>query len=581
MPIRRSEDSIDRRRFLCRGVVALGAAALGPTMVPGAPSQAAASARSSGSGWTRRGADAGAHAHAGPVDPGPHAELVEASIDALQRRMAAGELTALTLTRQYLARIEAIDQAGPELRAVIETNPDAEAIAAALDEERRVRGPRGPLHGIPILLKDNIDTADQMLTTAGSLALVGTKPREDAPVARRLREAGAVLLGKTNLSEWANIRSSRSVSGWSGRGRQTRNPYALDRNPCGSSSGSAVAVAASLCVAALGTETDGSIVCPAHINGIVGVKPTVGLTSRAGVVPISHSQDTVGPHARSVRDAAILLGALAGADHRDPATAAAEGKRHTDYARFLDAGALRGARIGVARRGMIGYSPHVDQLFEGVVATLRAAGAVVVDPADIPTIDTINSSPAELDLLLYELKADLEAYLATRVPDPGRPNGAVVRTLADAIAFNEAHRPEEMPYFGQELFLAAQEKGPLTDASYLEAAATCRRLGGREGIDAVMDQHRLDALIAPTGGPAWPIDWVNGDHFLGASSSPAAIAGYPLVTVPCGYAFGLPLGVTFMGRAWSEPLLLRLAYAYEQATRLRRPPRYLATVELP
>lgn len=581
MPIRRSDDAIDRRRFLCRGAAALGAAALGPAMVPGAPSQAAASARNSGSGWTRRGVDAGAHANAGPVDPGPHAELVEAGIDALQRRMAAGELTALTLTRQYLARIEAIDQAGPGLSAVIEVNPDAEAIAAALDEERRARGPRGPLHGIPVLLKDNIDTADRMLTTAGSLALVGTKPQEDAPVARRLREAGAVLLGKTNLSEWANIRSSRSVSGWSGRGRQTRNPYALDRNPCGSSSGSAVAVAANLCAAALGTETDGSIVCPAHINGIVGVKPTVGLTSRAGVVPISHSQDTVGPHARTVRDAAILLGALAGADPRDPATAAAEGKRHADYARFLDAGALRGARIGVARRGMTGYSPHVDQLYEGVVATLRAAGAVVVDPADIPTIDTINSSSAELDVLLYELKADLEAYLATRVPDPNHPDGTVIRTLADAIAFNEARRPEEMPYFGQELFLAAQEKGPLTDQAYLEAAATCRRLGGREGIDAVMDEQRLDALIAPTGGPAWPIDWVNGDHFLGASSSPAAIAGYPLVTVPCGYAFGLPLGVTFMGRAWSEPVLLRLAYAYEQATRFRRPPRYLATVDLP
>ena len=572
MPMRRSDAAIDRRGFLCRGAAALGAA-----MLPVAEAAASKRDPKQDAGWGARRGDRG---KPGLPDRGPHAELEEAGIDDLQRRMAAGELTALALTRQYRARIEALDQAGPELRSVIERNPDAESIAAALDTERRARGPRGPLHGIPVLLKDNIDTADRMLTTAGSLALVGSKPHEDAPVARRLREAGAVLLGKTNLSEWANIRSSRSVSGWSGRGRQTRNPYALDRNPCGSSSGSAVAVAANLCVAALGTETDGSIVCPAHLNGIVGVKPTVGLTSRAGVVPISHSQDTVGPHARTVRDAAILLGALAGSDPRDPATVAAEGKRHADYTRFLDAGALRGARIGVARRGMTGYSVHVDHLYEGVIAALRAERAVVIDPADIPTIDEINSSPSELTVLLYELKADLASYLGTRVPAPER-GGMVMRTLADLIAFNEGHRQEEMPYFGQELFLAAEEKGPLTDAEYLEAAETCRRLGGRDGIDALMDQHGLDAIVAPTGGPAWPIDWVNGDHFLGASSSPAAIAGYPLVTVPCGHAFGLPLGVTFMGRAWSEPKLLALAYAFEQATRFRRPPRYLATVELP
>lgn len=505
---------------------------------------------------------------------GPHLELEEATITDLQAAMAAGRITALELVRRYRARIAAIDRDGPRLNAVIEENPDAEAIAAALDAERGAKGPRGPLHGIPVLLKDNIDTADRMQTTAGSLALLGSRPARDATVAERLRAAGAVILGKTNLSEWANMRSGRSSSGWSGRGGQTRNPYVLSRNPCGSSSGSAVAVSANLCVAALGTETDGSIVCPSHINGVVGIKPTVGLTSRAGVVPISHNQDTIGPHARTVRDAATVLGALVGADPRDPATAASRGHVPADYTQGLDADALRGARIGVARKTFFGYSAHTDRVIEGALKVLRAQGAILVDPADLPSIDEMNTSPAELEVLLYDLKADMAAYLATRVPDASHPDRPMMRTLAQLIAFNEAHRAEEMPFFGQDLFEQAEAKGPLTEQAYLDAVAACRRMGGREGIDAVMDQHRLDALVAPTGGPAWPTDHVNGDHFLGASSTPAAIAGYPIVNVPAGFAFGLPIGISFFGRQWSEPTLIKLAYAYEQASRARKAPGY-------
>ena len=505
---------------------------------------------------------------------GPHADLEETTIADLQRAMEAGELSSLELVRRYRERIEALDRGGPYLNSVIEENPDAEAIAASLDAERRAKGPRGPLHGIPVVIKDNIDTADRMCTTAGSLALLGSRPARDATVAERLRAAGAVILGKTNLSEWANIRSSRSSSGWSARGGQTRNPYELTRNPCGSSSGSAVAVSANLCVAALGTETDGSIVCPSHVNGVVGIKPTVGLTSRAGVVPISHNQDTIGPHARTVRDAAILLGALAGADARDPATAASEGRFLTDYTRGLDAHALRGARIGVARKTFFGYSAHTDRVIEGALAVLKAQGAILVDPADLPSIEEMSASSAELEVLLYDLKADMAAYLATRVPNPDHRELPMVRTLGQLIAFNEAHRAEEMPFFGQDLFEQAAAKGPLTDPAYLDALAACRRMGGREGIDAVMDQFELDALVAPTGGPAWPTDHVNGDHFLGASSSAAAIAGYPLINVPAGTAFGLPIGISFMGRAWSEPTLIKLAYAFEQASRGRKVPEY-------
>jgi amidase len=496
--------------------------------------------------------------------------LEEATIDGLQDQMKAGTLTARRLTQTYLDRIEALDRKGPALRSVIETNPEALAIAEGLDAERKAKGPRGPLHGIPILLKDNLDTADRMTTTAGSLALAGSIPLRDSFVAERLREAGAVLLGKANLSEWANIRSSHSSSGWSGRGGQCRNPYALDRNPCGSSSGSGSAVSANLCAAAIGTETDGSIVCPSNANGLVGIKPTLGLVSRAGIIPIAHSQDTAGPMTRTVRDGAILLAAIAGVDPRDAATAEA-GRAPKDYASFLDAAGLRGARIGVARE-FFGFHAAVDRVMEGALAEMKRRGAELVDPADIPHTGEYDES--ELTVLLYELKADLNAYLATLGPK------APVRTLADVIAFNEAHPADEMPYFGQDLFIKAQEKGPLTDLAYVEALARNRRLAALEGIDALMSKEKLDAIVAPTGGPAWMTDHVDGDHFGGGMSTPPAVAGYPPVTVPAGYVFGLPVGISFVGRAWSEPTLIRLAYAFEQATHARRAPRLLPSADL-
>ena len=498
------------------------------------------------------------------------AALEEATIDGLQEQMKAGTLTARRLTQAYLDRIEALDRKGPALRSVIETNPEAIAIADGLDAERKAKGPRGPLHGIPILLKDNLDTADRMTTTAGSLALAGSVPLRDSFVAERLREAGAVLLGKANLSEWANIRSSHSSSGWSGRAGQCRNPYALDRNPCGSSSGSGSAVSASLCAAAIGTETDGSIVCPSNANGLVGIKPTLGLVSRAGIIPIAHSQDTAGPMTRTVRDAAILLAAIAGVDPRDAATADA-GRAPKAYASFLDEAGLRGARIGVARK-FFGFHPEVDRIMEGALAEMKRRGAELVDPADIPHTGEYDES--ELTVLLYELKADLNAYLGSLGPK------APVRTLADVIAFNEAHRTEEMPYFGQDLFIKAQEKGPLSDLAYVEALAQNRRLAALEGIDAVMGKEKLDAIVAPTGGPAWMTDLVDGDHFGGGLSTPPAVAGYPHVTVPAGYVFGLPVGISFVGRAWSEPTLIKLAYAFEQATRARRAPRLLPNADL-
>ena len=507
--------------------------------------------------------------------------MTELSIFELQASMTAGTQTALGITEWYLQRIAEIDQAGPRLNSVIEINPDALDIAAALDVERRERGPRGLLHGIPVLLKDNIDTADKLLTTAGSLALTGHPAAQDATVARKLREAGAVILGKTNLSEWANFRSTHSVSGWSSRGGQTRSPYALDRNPCGSSSGSGVAVAADLCAAAVGTETDGSIICPSHTNGIVGIKPTLGLVSRAGIIPISHSQDTAGPMARTVAEAAILLAALAGPDTRDPITIQAnrtlalpwrgerEAGSNDPATHILNPYGLCGARIGVARN-FCGFNPRVDAIFETSLAALRDAGAEIIDPANIETAKQIDEP--EYEVLLYEFKSDLNGYLTGLGPN------AQVHSLADVIAFNEANRDKVMPYFGQEHMLLAEERGPLTDVRYLRALADCRRLARDEGIDATLAKHRLDAIVAPSGGPAWMTDYVNGDHYVGGSSTPAAVAGYPSITVPAGYVCGLPVGVSFIGPAWSEPALIRYAYAFERATRVRRAPEFLVGI---
>jgi amidase len=478
-------------------------------------------------------------------------ELEEATAGDLQKRMTGGPLTARQLTQLYLDRIAAIDKSGPALNSVIEINPDALAIAAALDSERQAKGPRGPLHGIPILIKDNIDTADRMMTTAGSLALSGSIAARDSVVAERLRAAGAVLLGKTNLSEWANFRSSHSTSGWSGRGGLTRNPYALDRNACGSSSGSGAAVSANLCALAIGTETDGSIVCPASTNGVVGIKPTLGLIPATGIIPIAHSQDTAGPLARSVADAAILLGALTGAD----------------YTKSLDPNGLRGARIGVARDKFFGFSEETDRVIEAAIAAMKAQGAEIVDPADIPTAGKFDDS--ESLVLSYEFKNDLNLYLGALGPK------SPVHSLADVIAFNEAHRDREMPYFGQDLMIKAQARGPLTSQEYLDALEKDHRLSRTEGIDAVMGKHRLDALVAPTAGPAWCTDLITGDHDPGGSSTPAAVAGYPNINVPAGYAFGLPVGISFFGAANSEPLLIKLAYAFEQSTRHRRPPKFL------
>ena len=495
--------------------------------------------------------------------------FAEATIDDLQARMGAGTLTARELTAAYLQRIAEIDKAGPKLNAIIELNPDALAIAEQLDAERAAGHVRGPLHGIPVLIKDNIATADRMETTAGSLALVGAKPPHDAAIVTRLHAAGAVILGKTNLSEWANFRSTNSISGWSGRGGQTHNPYALDRNPSGSSSGSAVAVAANLCVVAVGTETDGSIVSPASVNGVVGVKPTVGLVTRTGIIPIAASQDTAGPIARTVRDAAILLGVLAGADQSDPVTQTRPADLPVDFSAALSARALKGARLGLLR-GPFGFRPKLEPVLAEVVAALQAAGAEVVDLGEFPLFR--EASDPETEVLRYEFKDGINAYLATLGPD------APVKTLADLIAFNEAHRAQEMPLFAQETFLKAEAKGPLTDQAYLDARAACLRITRTNGIDVLMDKNRLDALVALTYGPAPLTDPVNGGYSTGASSSPAAVAGYPGVTVPAAQVMGLPVGLSFFGRAWSEPKLLALAADFESATKARREPRFLPTV---
>ena len=495
-------------------------------------------------------------------------ELDEITIDDLQKAFLSGQYSSRSLAEKYLARIQEIDKAGPMVNSVIELNPGALEIADALDQERKTKGPRGPLHGIPVLIKDNIDTGDRMNTTAGSLALLGGRPANDAFVAAQLRNAGAVILGKTNLSEWANIRCSHSTSGWSGRGGLTRNPYALDRNPCGSSSGTGAAVSANLCVAGVGTETDGSVVCPSSANGLAGLKPTVGLVSRSGIIPISHSQDTAGPMARTVRDVAILLGAMAGADPQDAATADSRAKLYPDYIRFLDPAGLKGARLGVVRK-YFGFNDAVDQLMDSLLGEMKRAGAEIVDPADIPTIGKFDES--ELTVFYYELKADLAAYLARR--------GSSVKSLKDVIEFNELNRSREMQYFGQDIFLKSEQKGPLSSKEYLDALALNHQLTRAEGIDFVMDKFKLDALVAPTGGPAWITDLINGDHVAGGSSSAAAVAGYPNINVTAGYLWGLPVGISFFGRAWSEPALLKIAYSFEQLTKARQKPRFLPTID--
>ena len=551
---------LDRRAFLAAGALGAASFALGDAGDAAAQAPAAAGARTA----------------AAP----PPFEFDEVTVAGLQQAMAGGRHSAVSVTQAYLARIEAVDRPGdsrPGLRAVVEVNPDALADAARLDAERKAGRVRGPLHGVPVLLKDNIDTADRMQTTAGSLALVGAPaPRQDARVTERLRAAGAVLLGKTNLSEWANFRSTRSSSGWSGRGGQTRNPYVLDRTPCGSSSGSGAAVAANLAALAVGTETDGSIVCPSGTCGLVGVKPTLGLVSRSGIIPIAHSQDTAGPMTRTVRDAALLLGVLAsgGADPRDAATAAAQRGVAADYTAYLDPGALRGVRVGVAR-GFFGFHEGVDRVMDDALRALRAAGAVVVDPAPVPNADRYGAT--ENAVLQFEFRADLNAYLADRLRG-GRGQNALGEptpaTLAELIAFNERHRGREMPYFGQEIFVQSQARGPLASPAYRRALAANRRLAGAQGIDAALAARRLDVLVAPTNGPAWSIDLVTGDHFGGGYSSPSAVAGYPHVTVPAGFVHGLPVGLSFFAGAFTEARLLGYAYAFEQATRHRRAPEF-------
>ncbi|MDT7688134.1 MAG: amidase [Acidobacteriota bacterium] len=510
---------------------------------------------------------------AGEPRQGGKFDWEELTVRDAQAAMGSGRLTARRLTEMYLERIERLDRRGPALNSIIETNPEAVSIAEALDRERKQGHVRGALHGVPIVIKDNIATADRMETTAGSLALVGARPQADAFIVKRLREAGAVIIGKTNLSEWANFRSTHSSSGWSGRGGQTRNPYALDRNPCGSSSGSGAAVSANLALVGIGTETDGSIVCPSATCGIVGIKPTLGLVSRSGIIPIAHSQDTAGPMARTVADAAVLLKTIIALDPTDPVPwKGLQPSWTTDFTKSLDPAGLRGARIGVARK-FFGFNDEVDKLMADALDVLKREGATIVDPADLPTHGKLDAP--EFEVLLFEFKTDINKYLAGLAPGGDHP-----RTLKDLIAFNEKNRDREMPFFGQEIFTKAEAKGPLTDPAYLKALRSSKALAQAQGIDTVMRKNNLDAIIAPTGGPAWTTDLLNGDHFTGGSSTPAAVAGYPNVQVPAGYVYGLPVGISFFGLAFTEAKLIRLAYAYEQVTKHRQAPRLLPSADL-
>lgn len=494
----------------------------------------------------------------------------EGTFRQLSEALAAGQITAASLTRAYLDRVATIDRAGPTLNSVIELNPDARDIASALDAERKSKSTRGPIHGLPVLVKDNLDTHDRMMTTAGSVALLGSIAPRDSFIVERLRAAGAVVLGKTNLTEWANFRGSRSTGGWSGRGGLTRNPYALDRNPSGSSSGSAVAVAAGLCAAAIGTETNGSIVSPCAVCGVVGLKPTVGLVSRAGIIPIAQSFDTAGPIGRCVADVAALLSAIAGPDSRDPVTEASRDNISPDYTTFLTPDGLRGARLGVARQFFPTAGGLADAVYKSALEFLKAAGATLIEVPKLGDLDKIGD--ANYEVMLFEFKAGLNAYLAgidSKIPH---------RTLADLIAFNRKNSSTELHWFGQEIFQSAQEKGPLTEKAYLDALAKCHEFSRAKGIDAVMDEHKLDAFVAPSGGPAAVSDLVYGSRGVGGSSTPAAVAGYPNITVPAGDVLGLPVGLSFFGRAWSEGVLLRLAHAFEQQTHARKIPTYVATI---
>ncbi len=495
--------------------------------------------------------------------------MEEYSIDQIQEKMENGDLTARKIIEDFLNRIQEVDKSGPKVNAIIEINPDALDIADTLDKERKNKKVRGPLHGIPIIIKDNIETADKMMTTAGSLALEGHIASQDSFIVKQLRDAGAIILAKANLSEWANFRSTRSSSGWSSRGGQTLNPYVLNRSPCGSSSGSAVAVASNLCTVAIGTETDGSVICPAQINSVVGIKPTVGLISRSGIIPISHTQDTAGPIGRTVRDAVILLNALVGKDTQDSITLDQPQDIPKDYSEFLDKDGLKGARIGVARN-YFGKNENVDKLMEQAIETMKNLGAEIIDPIEITTLKDFG--PSEFQVLLYDFKNDLNAFLTTI------SSNCKNRTLKDIIEFNKEHSEKMMPYFGQELLIKAEEKGPLTNKEYLEALEKCDKYARKEGLDKLLVENKLDAIIAPSGGIAWPIDWVNGDHFTGGSSSAAAVAGYPNITVPLGYVWGLPVGISFFGGAFQESVLIKIAYAFEQATKIRQPPKFLKEV---